>query len=48
METTYSEWALPEPVAHPFPRLTGTQRAVYPAPRVTVMVSDVVMVGIGD
>jgi hypothetical protein len=48
VETTYSEWGLPDPVADPFPRLTGTQREVYPPPCVGAVVSDVLMVRIGD
>ncbi len=39
---------LPDPVANPFPRITGTQREVYPQPCVGAVVSDVVMVRIGE
>jgi hypothetical protein len=48
IETTYSEWLLPDPATNPFPRLTGTQREVYPQPCVGAVVSDVVMVRIGE
>jgi hypothetical protein len=51
METTHSEWGLPDPVgnpADPLPRLAGTQRESYPAPCVGVVVSDLVLARIGD
>lgn len=48
MGSTYSEWDLPNPVADPILRLVGTQQEVYPAPCVGTVVSDVLMVRIGD
>lgn len=48
VETTHSEWGLPDPVADPFPRLVGTQRESYPAPCVGVVVSDLLLVRVGD
>lgn len=48
METTDAEWLLPDPVENPFPRLTGTQREVYPSPCEGVVESTVVLARIGD